>query len=77
MKTKNLLMIAFLLLSNMAILKAQSNEHSSETGIQFFNGTWEEALALAEKESKPIFLDVYAVWCGPCKALKRNDNTGS
>lgn len=72
MKTKILLMIAFLLLSNMAILKAQSNEHSSETGIQFFNGTWEEALALAEKESKPIFLDVYAVWCGPCKALKRN-----
>ena len=72
MKIKNLLMIAFLLFSNLAMLNAQNNEHDSKTGIQFFKGTWEEALALAEKENKPIFLDVYAVWCGPCKALKRN-----
>lgn len=41
-------------------------------GIEFFQGTWEEALAQAEKEHKMIFLDAYTAWCGPCKLLKRN-----
>ena len=38
-------------------------------GIEFFDGTWEEAVALSEKEGKPIFLDAYASWCGPCKMI--------
>jgi thioredoxin 1 len=42
----------------------------TETGISFHQGTWEEALKLAEKEGKPIFLDISASWCGPCKKLK-------
>jgi thioredoxin 1 len=44
----------------------------TEEGIQFHNGTWEEALQLAKKENKLIFLDIYATWCGPCKKLKAN-----
>jgi len=40
-------------------------------GIQFFKGTWKEAVAKANAEHKPIFLDVYATWCGPCRQLKR------
>lgn len=31
--------------------------------------TWAEALPLARKESKPIFLLVYADWCPHCRAL--------
>lgn len=42
----------------------------SESGIQFHKGTFEEALDLAKKENKLIFLDIYATWCGPCKKLK-------
>lgn len=42
----------------------------TENGIQFHKGTWEEALELAKKENKLIFLDIYATWCGPCKKLK-------
>lgn len=42
------------------------------TGIDFFHGTWEEALAVAEKEDKIIFLDAYATWCGPCKRMAKN-----
>jgi len=38
-------------------------------GIQFFQGTWDEALELAKKEDKLIFLDAYASWCGPCKRM--------
>jgi len=41
-------------------------------GIEFFEGTWKEALELANKEDKLIFVDAYTTWCGPCKAMAKN-----
>ena len=41
-------------------------------GIDFFHGTWEEALVRAKEEKKLIFVDAYAVWCGPCKRMAKN-----
>ena len=38
--------------------------------IIFDQGTWQEALELAEKEGKPIFLGISASWCSSCKKLK-------
>jgi thiol-disulfide isomerase/thioredoxin len=38
-------------------------------GIEFFHGTFKEALAKAQKEEKLIFVDAYAEWCGPCKRM--------
>ena len=38
-------------------------------GIEFFHGTYEEALQKARAEGKQIFVDVYTSWCGPCKML--------
>jgi len=40
--------------------------------IDFFHGTWEEALAKAKAEEKIIFVDAYAEWCGPCKRMAKN-----
>lgn len=40
-------------------------------GIQFFKGSWQQAVDLAKKENKFIFMDAYASWCGPCKKMKR------
>ena len=40
------------------------------TGIQFFNGTFKEALAKAKKENKMVMMDCFTTWCGPCKMLK-------
>ncbi len=39
-------------------------------GIDFFKGSWKEALAESKKTGKPVFIDVYATWCGPCKKLQ-------
>ena len=38
-------------------------------GIEFFHGTYEEALQKAQAEGKQIFVDVYTSWCGPCKMI--------
>ncbi len=41
-------------------------------GIQFFNGSWVQLLQEAQKQKRPIFVDIYAEWCGPCKMLERS-----
>ncbi|HQT22687.1 MAG: hypothetical protein B7X86_07840 [Sphingobacteriales bacterium 17-39-43] len=39
-------------------------------GLQFRKNTFSEALQMAKKENKLIFLYVNASWCGPCIELK-------
>ena len=42
---------------------------STEKGIQFFHGTWDELKAKAASEKKLIFVDAFTTWCGPCKMM--------
>ncbi len=44
-------------------------------GIEFFHGSWDEVLGKANKEQKPIFIDAYTTWCGPCKRMAKNTFT--
>lgn len=72
-KMKTIITIAFgitVLFTYYNFSKVDFKKDSKE-GIHFHKGTWKEALSLAKKENKVIFLDVYASWCGPCKMLKR------
>jgi len=41
-------------------------------GINFEKGTWKEVLEKAKLTNKPIFVDVYTTWCGPCKAMSKD-----
>ncbi len=41
----------------------------SAQGIEFFHGSFNEALEESKKTGKPIFMDAFAKWCGPCKRM--------
>lgn len=41
------------------------------------NPVWTDALALAKKENKIIFLDAFATWCGPCKQMDAETYTNT
>lgn len=65
------LFLAFIILSSSAPASQAVTDVKKEDGITFFEGTWASALALARKENKLVFLDAHAVWCRPCKLMKR------
>lgn len=52
--------------------EVKTEKTTTVEGVEFFHGTWEEALAKSEKENKLIFLDAYTTWCGWCKKLDAN-----
>lgn len=61
MKSIRLLGLGGLLILSLSTLSAQ--------GIEFFHGTWAEALEKAKTEERLIFVDAFASWCGPCKRM--------
>lgn len=44
---------------------------TSAQGIEFEHSSWDEVLAKAKESDKLIFVDAYAVWCGPCKRMAK------
>ncbi len=59
---KKLLLALFLTVGSMAAVQAQE--------VKWM--TLDQALAAQKKKAKPIFMDVYTDWCGPCKMLDKN-----
>lgn len=68
MRYLSIITIVIALLTS-AFVWAPVNKDSE--GIYFENLSFEEAIQKAKKEDKLIFLDAYAVWCGPCKMMDR------
>lgn len=66
--------LSFVILSFAYSLEARSQYNSYKNkSIEFVeNLSWNEAKAVAKREGKYIFLDCYASWCGPCKAMELN-----
>jgi thiol-disulfide isomerase/thioredoxin len=55
------------------VLALGTGLNAQKAGIQFVSNTltFKEILEKAQKENKPIFIDAFAEWCGPCKKMDR------
>ncbi len=73
MRTITAIIIVLSIVATVAAKEpGRTSGEKARSGIEFHEGTWEEALELAKESGKPLFLNISASWCGPCKALKRN-----
>lgn len=60
--------IASILVIAQSFLQAPAQEHKGPVKWYSFG----EAVAMQKKKPKPIMVDVYTTWCGPCKMLSTN-----
>lgn len=65
----------FVTLGVFALMSFISNTPTPKNDAIKFESSWNQAVALAKKENKLIYLNIYATWCGPCKRLKRKTFT--
>ena len=72
MKKLALLTLIVLCSIPLSSFKTYDEESVKSKGIDFFKGTFDEALSKAKAEKKYIFIDFYAKWCGQCKKLKKS-----
>lgn len=68
MKYLSVITIVFALIASSFVWSPSNNDGA---GINFETLSFDEAIQKAKKENKLIFLDAYAVWCGPCKMMDR------
>ncbi len=72
MKFVNILLLFTLAFTSLKAQETPKPDKSTEGGITFIHDKFKEALAVAKKENKPLFMDAYTTWCGPCKMMSKS-----
>lgn len=57
------------MLTAIAVILSVTSFAQDSKGVKFTDGTLTEIRQAAAKANKLIFVDIYTVWCGPCKFL--------
>lgn len=62
--------LASLLLLGLC-LPLVAQQKTTPQGIHFFKGSLKEAFAFAQKQNKPLFVEIYAIGCHHCENFKK------
>ena len=66
-----ILTLCIVLLSGLYSLPASAQQKGIVQEIKFSQQSYKQVLAKAKASHKRVFVDAYATWCAPCKALRK------
>lgn len=63
-------LLALCACGDSAIVEGEPTASHAAPGMEFFHGSFDDALGEAREQGKKVFLDIYTDWCGPCIVMQ-------
>ena len=63
-------LLALCACGDSAIVDGEPTASHAASGMEFFHGSFDDALGEAREQGKKVFVDVYTTWCGPCIVMQ-------